>query len=203
MPSGRGYTPSTPSESPFRATAYPQNDSLMRVLGIDPGSTVTGFGVVDAARGRLVHIHSGCIRTHSATPIAERLTVIHAGLLAVIDEHHPEAIAIEAIFHHKSAESALRLGQARGVALLAAGQRGFSPSEYNNQTVKASVGAHGRADKDAVAKMVAMLLGTKFSGPADVTDALAIAITHCAFARTAVLRAPLRPPPPASKGTEA
>ena len=174
----------------------------MRVLGIDPGSTVTGFGIVESERGRLVHIHSGCIRTHSSTPMAERLTAIHAGLIAVLDEFRPEAVAIEAIFHHKSAESALRLGQARGVALLAAGQRGFSPTEYNNQTVKASVGAHGRADKDGVAKMVAMLLGTSFSGPADVTDALAIAITHCAFARSQALR-PVAPPSPTPKGSPA
>ena len=161
----------------------------MRVLGIDPGSTVTGLGVVERSRGRLVHVWSGCVRTKSETPIAQRLTAIHEAVAAAIDAHRPEEIAIEAIFRHKSSESALRLGQARGVALLAAGQRGYQPFEYNPMTVKASVGAHGRAEKDAIAKIVGMLLGMKFDGPADVTDALAIAITHCSHARAASLRA--------------
>jgi crossover junction endodeoxyribonuclease RuvC len=160
----------------------------MRVLGIDPGSTVTGYGIIENQRGRLVHVASGCIRTRAETPMAERLTAIHAGLAAAIEAHRPDEIAIEAIFRHKSSESALRLGQARGVALLAAGQRGYHPYEYNASTVKASVGAHGKADKAGIAKMVHMLLGGAIPGPADVTDALAIAITHCAHARTAALR---------------
>jgi crossover junction endodeoxyribonuclease RuvC len=160
----------------------------MRTLGIDPGSTVTGYGVVEFRRGRIHFVDAGCIRTRSTTPIAERLTAIHAGLAEALERHAPDAVAIEAIFRHKSSESALRLGQARGVALLAAGQRGYAPFEYNPSTVKQSVGAHGRADKTAVAKMVVLLLGRAVDGPADVTDALALAITHCAFARTHSLR---------------
>ena len=119
--------------------------------------------------------------------MGERLLRIHDGLLDALDAHHPESVAIEAIFRHKSSESALRLGQARGVALLAATRRGFLPAEYNPSTVKSSVGAHGKAEKSAIARLVGMLLGQPIEGPADVTDALAIAITHCTRARTALL----------------
>ena len=161
----------------------------MRVLGIDPGSTVTAFGVVEAARGRYHLIASGCVRTKADTPMAQRLVAIHQGLADFLDAQRPDAVAIEAIFRHKSSESALRLGQARGVALLACGARGHEPFEYNNATVKATVGAHGRADKDAVARMVRLLVGqAAIDGPADITDAIAIAITHCAHARTLVAR---------------
>lgn len=164
----------------------------MRVLGIDPGSTVTGLGVVHKERGRLVYVASSCVRTRAADPIPTRLATIHGAIVAMIDEHRPDAIAIEAIFAHKSSTSALRLGQARGVALLACAQRGLLPAEYNPMTVKRTVGAHGRAEKDAVARMVAALLGVRPDGPSDVTDALAIAITHCAHARPAVATTPLQ-----------
>jgi crossover junction endodeoxyribonuclease RuvC len=117
----------------------------------------------------------------------ERLLRIHDGLLDALDRHPCDAVAIEAIFTHKSAESALRLGQARGVALLAAVRRGFAPVAYNTSTVKRSVGAHGRADKTAVAKIVRLLLGPLPEGPEDMTDALAIAITHCHHARNRLL----------------
>ncbi len=162
----------------------------MIVFGIDPGSTVTGFGVVERLRGRLMLRACGCVRTWADEPMGERLAAIHAGLSKALAEHRPDAVAIEAIFRHKSSESALRLGQARGVALLAAAQAGYDPAEYNPSTVKRAVGAHGRADKDAVAKMVRVLLGVQPEGPADVTDALAIAITHChaASSRLALAR---------------
>jgi crossover junction endodeoxyribonuclease RuvC len=161
----------------------------MVVFGIDPGSTVTGFGVVRSRRGRLELVDGGCIRTTSDMPMEQRLLKIHTGLLAALERHEIDAVAIEAIFRHKSSESALRLGQARGIAMLAVAQRGFSPFEYNAMTVKRTVGAHGRADKSAVARVVQMLLGTIPDGPADVADALAIAITHISHApRTALAR---------------
>lgn len=157
----------------------------MVVFGIDPGSTVTGFGVVESRRGRLRLVHSGSIGTTPKTPMEQRLLAIHDGLLQALDAHPVDAVAIEDIFHHKSSESALRLGQARGVALLAAARRGFEVHPYNTMTVKRSIGAHGRADKTGVARMVAMLLGEVPDGPSDVTDAIAIAITHIHFSRTA------------------
>lgn len=159
--------------------------TLMRVLGIDPGSTVTGIGVVEKRRGRLFLVDAGFVRTSSKQPLAERLVLIHDGLVKAIAEARPDAVAIESIFKHKSAESALRLGHARGVALLAATQAGFTPAEYNPMTIKRTVGAHGRADKKMVAKMVGMLLGKVPDGPSDVTDALAIAICHHHHARMA------------------
>ncbi len=156
----------------------------MVVFGIDPGSTVTGFGVIESRRGRLRHIASGCIRTSSKSPMGERLAAIHAGLDEALAAHRVDAVAIEAIFHHKSSESALRLGQARGVALLVAAQHGHEPVPYNAMTVKRSIGAHGRADKKGVARMVGMLLGSVPDGPADITDAIAIAITHIHHAKS-------------------
>ncbi len=159
----------------------------MVVFGIDPGSTVTGWGVVRHERSRLTLVDAGCVRTSARTPMAERLVAIHDGLVVALRTHRVDAVAIEEIFRHKSSESALRLGQARGVALLAAARCGFEPVPYNAMTVKATVGAHGRADKAGVARMVAALLGQVPPGPADVTDALAIAITHCLRARGARL----------------
>ncbi len=152
----------------------------MRVFGIDPGSTVTGFGVVERHRGRYHYIDGGFIRTHAQTPMGERLQAIHDRLSEALQRHTVDAVAIEAIFRHKSSESAIRLGQARGVALLAVAQAGHTAVSYNAMTVKRSVGAHGRADKKAIAAIVKMLLGDIPAGPGDVTDALAIAITHLA-----------------------
>ncbi len=160
----------------------------MLVLGIDPGPAVTGFGAVEKRRGRLYLVDAGFIRTSSKDPMAHRLAAIYDGLERAITEVRPDAVAIESIFKHKSAESALRLGHARGVALLAATRCGYEPAEYNPMTIKRTVGAHGRADKKAVARMVGMLLGSLPDGPADVTDALAIAITHHHHARVLAAR---------------
>jgi crossover junction endodeoxyribonuclease RuvC len=159
----------------------------MRVFGIDPGSTVTGYGVVEHHRGRFRLLGAGCVRTRPSTPMAQRLSAIHECLATALAEHTPDEVAIEAIFRHKSSESALRLGQARGVALLAAAHAGFEPFEYNPSTIKRSVGASGRADKHQIAKVVTMLLGHEVDGPADITDAIAIAITHCQHARHSAL----------------
>ncbi|MGC6491806.1 MAG: crossover junction endodeoxyribonuclease RuvC [Myxococcota bacterium] len=159
----------------------------MCVLGIDPGSTVTGYAVIRSARGRLTLLDSGCIRTSSKEPMGQRLATLHQGILKVIDRHTLDGVAIEAIFRHKSSESALRLGQARGVLVLAAALRGFEAASYNPMTVKKTVGAHGRSDKEALARVVGMLLGERPEGPTDVTDAVAIAITHCRYARSRVM----------------
>ncbi|NCG21471.1 MAG: crossover junction endodeoxyribonuclease RuvC [Rhodobacterales bacterium] len=155
----------------------------MVVFGIDPGSTVTGWGVVRKERNRLYYVDSGFIKTTPKTPMGQRLLAIHEGLMGALKRHSFDEVAIEAIFRHKSSESALRLGQARGVALTAAALCGYEPHSYNPSTIKSTVGAHGGADKKAVARMVKMLLNHEAEGPADITDALAIAITHCMRAK--------------------
>jgi crossover junction endodeoxyribonuclease RuvC len=155
----------------------------MRILGIDPGANATGWGVIETERGRHRMVAAGVVRTRTTDPFDLRLLQIHAGVTAVIAAHRPVASAIEEIFQYKSAESALRLGMARGVALLALAQAELAPAGYNPMTVKRSVGADGRADKAGVAKMVGLLLGIDDVLASDATDALAIAITHAAHAR--------------------
>ncbi len=159
----------------------------MRVLGIDPGSTATGFGVVERQRGRFHFVAAGVIRTRSTEPMGARLHRIHEGLVEALRAHAPDEVAIEAIFKHKSAESAIRLGQARGVALLAAAACGHEATPYNAMVVKRTVGAHGRADKQALARVVGMLLGALPDLSTDATDALAIAITHASHVRRPAL----------------
>lgn len=152
------------------------------MLGIDPGSVATGFAVVTRQRGRYRLIAAGALKTRSKDPMPERLLLIHDGLAALLLEHQPDQVAIEAIFRHKSSESALRLGQARGVALLAIGRSGSPMFEYNAMTVKKTVTGSGNADKHQVRRMVEALLGQSVPGPDDAADAVAIAITHLAHA---------------------
>jgi crossover junction endodeoxyribonuclease RuvC len=163
----------------------------MVVFGIDPGSTVTAYGVVRSERSRYHLVDVGYVTTRADQPMGERLLAIHRGLRAALERNAVDAVAIESIFRHKSSESALRLGQARGVALLAAAEHGFTAYEYNNATVKRTVGAHGQADKAAVATMVRLMLGAPPpDGPVDQSDALAIAITHLSYARNGALARP-------------
>lgn len=155
----------------------------MLVMGIDPGSRVTGFGLVRRNRGRYQLEHAGVVRTDPDADVPARLLTIHQGLVAQLTVWKPEVVAIEAIFRHRSSESALKLGQARGVALLAAAEAGLPVFEYNAMTVKKSVSGSGRADKDQLARVVGMLVGQQQDLPHDATDAIAIAITHLAHAR--------------------
>ena len=154
----------------------------MLVLGIDPGSTVTGYALVDRRRGRYHLVSAGVVKTHSKQEMGHRLREIHEGLAAVLTVHKPAVVSIEAIFRHKSSESALRLGQARGVALLAAAQANVPVFEYNAMTVKKSVTGNGRADKQQIKRAVSMLTGESPELPLDAYDAIAIAITHLAHA---------------------
>ena len=155
----------------------------MLVLGIDPGSTVTGYALVDRVRGRYRLHTAGVVKTRSKDPIPQRLKEIAEGLRAVLTIHRPDAVGIEAIFRHKSSESALRLGQARGVALLVAAEANLPVFDYNAMTVKKSVTGSGRADKDQIKRAVVMLTGQEPDLPLDAYDAIAIAITHLAHAR--------------------
>ncbi len=157
----------------------------VRVLGIDPGSQRTGWGVVQLEGTRLRHIGAGTISNARGAPLHRRLLVIHKGLEEIIAAHAPEAVAVEEIFFAKFANAALKLGHARGVALLVAAQSSLSVHEYTPAVVKRTVVGRGQADKAQVGQMVAVLLGlSPASLEVDASDALAVAITHIQAARS-------------------
>lgn len=152
------------------------------ILGIDPGSRVTGYGVIETMGEKLGgeqrYVASGCIRTTKKAELAVRLEEIFSGLNEIITEFQPEEFAIEKIFMARSAESALKLGHARGVAMLAAVTRGLPISEYEARKVKQAVVGTGAASKDQVQHMVQTLLKIPGKPQSDAADALAIAICH-------------------------
>lgn len=157
----------------------------MIVLGIDPGLAATGYGVVARRDGRLLALDGGVIETAAGLPAQRRLADIHAAVSALIAEHEPVAMALEQLYFGANAHSAFAVGQARGVVMLAAGQRGLPCADYTPQQVKGAVCGSGRADKGQVARMVMALLGLPEQPLADhATDALAVAVCH-------VNRAPL------------
>lgn len=148
------------------------------ILGIDPGSRVTGYGIIKAERNRQEYITSGCIRTTDKATLPERLDVIFQGVTQIIDEFNPSELAIERIFMARSAESALKLGHARGVAMVAAVNQGLPVYEYEAKKVKQAVVGSGAASKSQVQHMVTTLLKLNRKPQSDAADALAIAICH-------------------------
>lgn len=150
-----------------------------RILGIDPGSRITGYGLVELTGTTLKYVSSGCIRLPSVE-LAQRLHQIQTDIEEIISRHQPDIVAIEQVFVHRNASSALKLGQARGAAICAA--RGLDISEYTPAEVKQVVTGHGRAAKQQVLHMVQALLGLEGEIAEDAADALAIAITHARFA---------------------
>jgi crossover junction endodeoxyribonuclease RuvC len=149
------------------------------ILGIDPGTANTGYGVVARAGGRLVALDGGVIETRAGTDAGARLAVIHDRVCALMDEHAPEALAVEDLYFGTNARSAFAVGQARGVVMLAAGQRGLPCASYTPQQVKGAVCGSGRADKAQVQRMVQALLSlTELPRPDHAADALAVAICH-------------------------
>lgn len=159
----------------------------MRVLGVDPGSRFMGYGVVEERRNRLVHVGHGVIKVDPEAPLHQRLMVLHADLSARLRQYQPDAVAVEGVFTFRNARSALVLGHARGVALLAAAQAGLSVHEYPPAKVKRSVGAGGADGKDAVARMVCALLKLEAIERADASDALAVALCHLNHGRMGAL----------------
>jgi len=150
----------------------------IRILGIDPGLRRTGWGVVDVAGNRLSFVACGSVQTDERAGLAERLVVIHQGLKRVVDDFCPNEAAVEATFVNKDAAATLKLGQARGVALLVPGQAGMVVAEYAPNVVKKSIVGAGHGDKAQVRMMVAVLLPRCDPGSADAADALAVAVTH-------------------------
>ena len=152
----------------------------MRVLGIDCGTEYTGYGVVELGSDNLLScLCCGAVKLSSRDPLPNRLATIFERLGAIIREHHPDNVAIEDIFYALNVKSALKLGQVRGVAMLAASSAGLEVSEYAPLTIKSAVVGYGRAEKQQVQHMVTLLLRlAEIPQPPDAADALAIAICH-------------------------
>lgn len=157
----------------------------MRVLGLDPGLRITGWGIVESEGARLRHVANGRVVSDDSRPLAERLVQLYDGLVAVIEAHNPDAAAVEETFVNKNASSTLKLGVARGVVLLAPARAGIPVAEYAANAIKKSVVGVGHAAKEQIQMMVGRLLpGVAFAG-ADAADALAAAICHVHHASTA------------------
>jgi len=152
----------------------------MRVLGIDCGTEYTGYGVVElCSDDRLMCLAFGAVKLSPREPMARRLAQIFDRLAAVISEHQPDYVAIEDVFYAVNAKSAIKLGQVRGVAMLAASSSGLEVAEYSPLSIKSAVVGYGKAEKQQVQHMVARLLNLdELPEPADAADALAIAICH-------------------------
>lgn len=154
-----------------------------RILGIDPGSRLTGYGIVDVCGNEIRYVDSGCIRLlNESMPI--RLMMIHQGISELIEQYRPQEFAIEEIFVHKNPSSALKLGQARGVALCVAVLSQLPIGEYAARAIKQSVVGKGSADKTQVQHMVKILLNLQGKIQADAADALAVALTHAHHLQT-------------------
>jgi crossover junction endodeoxyribonuclease RuvC len=163
----------------------------MVVLGIDPGTANTGYGVVQSIGSRLRALDGGVITTLAGVRLERRLADIHSQVAALIDEHSPDAIAVEELYFGANVRTAFAVGQGRGVVMLAAGERGLPVRSYTPQQVKGAVCGSGRADKQQVARMVAQLLGLPSPPrPDHASDALAVAI--CDVNRAPLERAVMR-----------
>ncbi len=149
------------------------------VLGIDPGTAITGFGVVKEENNASRALDYGVIRTPANQPLPQRLVTIYAELNALLDRHQPDAVAVEEVFFSKNARTALSVGHARGVVLLAVAQRSIPLFHYKPTQVKQAITGYGGADKRQIQEMVRMLLGLDdIPRPDDAADALAIALCH-------------------------
>ena len=149
----------------------------MIVLGVDPGTAATGYGIVGGSGAKLEAIAYGVLETTSDRALPARLLTIHDGIRHLIDLHRPEVVAVERLFFNKNVQTAFAVGQARGVVLLAAAECGLEVFEYGPHEVKMAVAGYGRAGKDDVQRMVKLVLGmADVPRPDDAADALAVAI---------------------------
>ncbi|QQR79838.1 MAG: crossover junction endodeoxyribonuclease RuvC [Deltaproteobacteria bacterium] len=154
------------------------SNTPLLILGIDPGSNITGYGLVKKQGSQLIHIDNGCLTTKRSQELPQRLHSIHASLREIIQKYKPDCMAIEEVFFAKNVSSSLRLGEARGVALLAAAQEGVEIFEYSTRVVKQALTGFGQAQKEQVQKMVQKLLKLPEVAQIDASDALALAICH-------------------------
>ena len=149
----------------------------MIVLGIDPGTAATGYGIVERTGSKLRVIDYGCLETLPTHALPQRLLEIHSGILELIETHNPRFVGVERLFFNRNVQTAFAVGQARGVVLLAAAERGLPVFEYGPHEVKLAVTGYGRAAKDQVQRMVQVMLGMSvLPRPDDAADALAVAI---------------------------
>jgi crossover junction endodeoxyribonuclease RuvC len=149
-----------------------------RILGIDPGSRITGYGIIDVVGGNTCFVCCGVVKTTPGYPFSHRLNEIFEGINEVIQLHGPDVAAVEDVFLAKNPRSALKLGQARGAAIVAAMQNGLAVRDYPAKLIKQAVVGYGQAEKVQVQHMVRILLGLAAAPSADAADALAVAICH-------------------------
>jgi crossover junction endodeoxyribonuclease RuvC len=163
---------------PARRDGHGPKSSTWRIIGIDPGTVVTGWGVIEAHGSVLTHLGHGTIATAGAQGQGDRLSLVYRGIQEVIESYRPNGVSLERVFFARNAQSALKLGQARGVALLAAAHNGIAVHEYAASEVKLAVVGYGQATKEQVQKMVVSLLRLSEKMACDASDALAAAICH-------------------------
>ena len=156
----------------------------MRVIGIDPGTRRMGYGIVESSGSRLIHIDNGAIITSPGDPLPARLKGIYDGITEVIEEYKPDVVSIEDIFYSKNVKSAMKLGHARGVGMLAGANKGLGIFEYTPTAIKSAVVGFGRAEKAQIQQMVKILLNLPEVPQEDAADALAAAICHINTAGT-------------------
>lgn len=160
----------------------------MRIIGIDPGTGILGFGVIDAVRGRTRLVTAGVVRTPPHTPLAERLEEIYDSLTEIIAETKPQQMAIEKLFFTKNITTAISVAEARGVAMLTGQQAGLAIAEYTPNEIKKSIAGYGAAKKPQMQEMVRLQLGlAEAPKPDDCADALAAALTHAFMQRNQAL----------------
>jgi crossover junction endodeoxyribonuclease RuvC len=161
---------------------------LIRILGIDPGLRRTGWGLIESEGNRLVHVASGSVETAERDELGVRLLAIHDGLVAVIERYQPHEAAVEATFVNANAAATLKLGQARGIAMLVPAKAGLAVAEYAPNVVKKTVVGAGHSEKAQIRMMIGVLLPKAHPPNEDAADALAIAICHAHHRTSVVLR---------------
>jgi len=164
----------------------------IRILGIDPGLRRTGWGIIEAAGNRLIYVACGSARSDEKAGLGERLVTLHDALARVVDEFRPDEAAVEATFVNKDAAATLKLGQARGIALVVPAKAGVPVAEYAPNLVKKTIVGTGHGDKAQIRMMVGVLLPKASPQSHDAADALAIAITHAHHRSSALIRAAAR-----------
>jgi len=165
---------------------------LIRIIGIDPGLRRTGWGIVEVAGNRLSFLGCGSVTTQEQDGLAERLLTIHDGLARIVDEFKPHEAAVEATFVNKDAKATLKLGQARGIAMVVPARAGVPVAEYAPNVVKKSIVGAGHGDKAQVRMMIGVLLPKADPRSDDAADALAIAVTHAHHRQSVILKVAVR-----------